>query len=151
MSSVKEDNRMQNAGKRQNMENDLQLEIEQLIKNMQKEIKEEGHTFEETIYFEEEAFFQEGGQPDVNEERVFIPDPHLHYDHPLNSSKKSIRRVVIFVKRLIRKTIRFLIVPILDEQAGFNYSVKAEMERLDKILAVQEKRLRRLEKRRKEL
>lgn len=132
------------------MKTSLEIEIEQLIQKLQKEAKENGHVFEEEIFFEEQLAENKWNGQNV-ENRVFIPDSQLHYEHPLQSSRRSIYKAVIFLKRLIRKCNRFLIVPILDEQSGFNYSVKAEINRLNKKIELQEKRIKELEWYRKEL
>jgi len=118
----------------------LELEIEQLIQKVQNEIREEGCEWKEAAAFEE--------TPAQN--KVFIPDWQLHYEHPLKSSGTSMRRAALFLKRLIRKCSRFLIVPILDEQSGFNYSIKAEIERLNEIIRLQDQKIRELERSRKE-
>lgn len=126
------------------MDISLEMEIEQLIEKLQKEIKEEGYIFEEEPFFEEEIIEKNiSDQNHVN--KIFIPDSQLHYDRDLKASKKSLYRVIIFLKRMIRKCNRFLIVPILDEQSDFNYSVKTEIDRLNTIIELQEQRIKELE------
>lgn len=131
------------------MKTDLDIEIGQLIRKLEKEVKEDAHACVE-IPFEEDAY-----QKDFDEKikdrqsvwnRVWIPDPQLHYVRPLQSSKKSVKIAVIFIKKLIRACIRFVIVPILDEQSVINYSVKAELDRLHSIVERQEDQILKLQK-----
>ncbi len=123
------------------MKASLDLEIEQLIEKMQKEIQEEG------FVFGAEADFKKKSVP----KRNVIPNGRLHYEYPLKSSQKNLSGIVLFVKRLIRNGNRFLIVPILEEQSAFNESVKAELDRLNRIVRLQDDKIRKLERSRKEL
>lgn len=113
----------------------MESEIEQLIRKLQEEIKKEG------------SLYEEGDAFDVHRDQrqAFIPEPWLHYEHPLRGSGRRNRKAVLFLKKLIRKCIRFLLVPILDEQSGFNYSVKTEITRLGRLAQRQEDRIEKLE------
>ncbi len=129
----------------------LELEIERLLQKLREEVDEEGLETEGDSFWEEDPGFEEerpaendgAGQGTGN--RVYIPDPRLHYERPLRSSKKSVYNAVIFVKRLIRKCARFLIVPILDEQSSINYSVKEEIDRLNKMMELQGQKIEELQ------
>ncbi len=122
------------------MKTSLELEIEQLMKDLQKEIKEQGLSFVEEADFEEIQV----------QNQTSIPDGFLHYEHPLKSSKKSIRKIVLFIKRLIQSCNRFLLIPILEEQSAFNGSVKTELDRLNEMIRLQDHKIRTLERSRKE-
>lgn len=113
-------------------------EINVLIEKMKKEIEEEG------ILYEEKVVFKEPSEIDAVSWGV---DPHIHYFFPLTSHFKGISKVVIFFKRVIRKSLRFLLVPIIDEQSMFNQKMADEIDRLNQVIAYQENRITDLEKR----
>ena len=101
-------------------------EINVLIEKMKKEIEEEGILYEEKVAFK-----------GANEIDFF----------PLTSHFKGISKVVVFFKRAIRKSLRFLLVPIVDEQSMFNQNMADEINRLNQVIAYQESRITDLESR----
>ncbi len=115
--------------------------IKELIEKLEKEIKEEGLALDVEDDFEKETL----------KKRTVIPNGLLHYERPLKSSKKSMSRFILFVKRMIQSCNRFLIVPILEEQSAFNASIKSEIDRLNEMIHLQDCKIRKLEKSRKEL
>ncbi len=113
-------------------------EINVLIEKMKKEIEEEG------ILYEEKVAFKGANEIDVVNWGV---DPQIHYFFPLTSHFKGISKVVVFFKRAIRKSLRFLLVPIVDEQSMFNQNMADEINRLNQVIAYQESRITDLESR----
>lgn len=113
-------------------------EINVLIEKMKEEIEEEGILYEEKVIFK--------GPDEINLTNWGV-DPHIHYFFPLTSHFKGISKVVILFKRVIRKSLRFLLVPIVDEQSIFNQNTADEINRLNQVIAYQEKRITDLEKR----
>lgn len=105
-------------------------EINQLIDKLKSEIKEEGCLFEERVVFKEPK--------NTMPNEPWNMDPHLHYFIPLTSHIKIIGKLVTFVKRVIRKMMRFLIVPVVDEQTRFNISTVDEVNKLKRQVEEQE-------------
>lgn len=113
-------------------------EIDLLIEKIKREITEEGLLYEERVFFKEP---EEG----ANDNRGI--DPELHYFFPLTSSKKGIGAVVVFIKRVIRKSIRFLLLPITAEQSEINKDLLKEIDRLNQAVERQERKITQLEDR----
>lgn len=111
-------------------------EIDVLIEKIKQEIAEEGLLYEEKVSFKEP---EEG----ANDNRGI--DPELHYFFPLTSSKKGIGAVVVFIKRVIRKSVRFLLLPITTEQSEINKSLLREIDRLNRMIEGQERKIEQLE------
>lgn len=113
-------------------------EIDLLIEKIKQEIKEEGLVYEEKVFFQEP---EEG----TDDNRGI--DPELHYFFPLTASRRGIGAVVVLIKRVIRKTVRFLILPITAEQSEINKSLLREIARLNRAVEGQERKIAELEER----
>lgn len=111
-------------------------EIDVLIEKIKREISEEGLLYEEKVSFKEP-------EECAGDNRGI--DPELHYFFPLTSSKKGIGAVVVFIKRVIRKSVRFLILPITTEQSEINKSLLREIDRLNRTIEGQERKIAQLE------
>lgn len=113
-------------------------EVDSLIEKMKQEIADEG------IQFEEKVVFKEPNEQGVTYDCCLSPE--LHYFFELSSSHKLIGKFVVGVKRVIRKSIRFLIIPIISEQSEFNRNVVMEINRLNEIIIRQGQKIDDLEK-----
>jgi len=68
------------------------------------------------------------------------------YYRPLNSYRKALSPIVIFIKRFIRKLNKFYIEPITHDQSDFNIHLVNTLELFEKILIQKEKEIQELQK-----
>lgn len=121
------------------------VNIEQIIEEIRNEIKEKGLE-KEILDFDEIPCTAVPG-PVSSEREPFDSDDfvlnvarmnqtyQLHYFRPLAGS-----RTARFVKRVIRKLAKFLLLPLSDEQTAFNsFAVRTENQVRNYILAQDEK------------
>ena len=52
----------------------------------------------------------------------------LDYYYPLHSNRKIIGRLIVLFRRIVRRLLRFLFLPILEQQSAFNVQTIAMLE-----------------------
>lgn len=114
-------------------------EIEKLLDDLKKEIEEEGSIFEERVSFSEEP--DETNKIPQKWEYCYAVD----YNAPLVAHKKRLGKMEIFVKKVIRKINKFLILPIVFFQNDYNKRVQEEINKLYNIIEIQNKQIKNLE------
>lgn len=120
-----------------------QSEIANELDKLKQEIEESGVLYEECIQFCEPVDETNNIKSSLNGE---IGGMQLHYYFPLTSEKSGLKKLTVFIKRVIRKLNLFLIMPIVTEQNLYNDRLCLEINLLKRELSNCRAQIERLEK-----
>lgn len=132
--------------------NEENIDIEEIVRDIKKKIMDEDMVCDLPDFLEIiEKHDKEKYHNILAESEYLKSNSQLTQYSQLTSSKKSVKSIVFFVKRFIRKVIKFYVEPIASEQSEYNGHLAFVIEEMLQIMTKQDQEIQILRREIKDL